>query len=294
MPELILPNRREFLGSGFGATGFAAAAFAAVASAQSASTRWAFLSDTHIAENPTDEFRGFRPHDNLGKVVPQVVEAAPDGAIVDGDLARTEGLPGDYWTFKKLIEPMTSRMPVGLTLGNHDDRKSFLVAFDENPGTREYVRDKYVLVIESGPVRFLLLDSMMFPNVTPGLLGKAQRTWLETYLGAAPPKPTLAFVHHTLDDADSSLMDVERMFRILQPHQSVKAVIYGHSHVYSFGQQDGIHLINIPAVGYNFNDRSPVGWVEATLSDDGGDFKLHAIGGNTAGDGKVTSVSWRG
>ena len=48
------------------------------------------------------------------------------------------------------------------------------------------------------------------------------------------------------------------------------------------------------ALGYNFADHAPVGWVEATLSADGGDFKLHAIGGNTEGDGKVTSVSWRG
>ncbi|MCP5113906.1 MAG: hypothetical protein GY953_23990, partial [bacterium] len=119
-------------------------------------------------------------------------------------------------------------------------------------------------------------------------------TWLDVFLRAAPPKPTLVFVHHTLGDGDSSLMDVLWMFRILKPHKMVKAVVYGHSHSYKFETEDGIHLINIPAVGYNFSDDKPVGWVEATLSAEGADFQLHAIAGETSGDGKVTSVSWRG
>ena len=148
--------------------------------------------------------------------------------------------------------------------------------------------------VEAGPVRFLLLDSLIEANVTPGFLGKSQRTWLDIFLSAAPPKPTLVFVHHTLDDDDASLRDVLWMFRILRPHKMVKAVIYGHSHSYKFGTEDGIHLINIPAVGYNFSGRAPVGWVEAALSAEGGDFRLHAIAGETSGDGKVKSVSWRG
>jgi len=289
MPTLILPNRREFLG-----TGFAAAAFAMAAPAQANTTRWAFLSDTHVAEDPADEYRGFRPHDNLNKVVPQVLEAAPDGVLIDGDLARLAGLPGDYAALTKLLAPVATRFPLGMTVGNHDDRRNFTEAVSQHAGDRGQVRGKHVLVIEHPPVRFIMLDSLMQPNFTPGLLGKAQRTWLETYLAAASPVPTIVFVHHTLDDGDSSLLDAERMFRILQPRAYVKAVVYGHSHVYNFDSLDGLHLTNIPAVGYNFGDAQPVGWIETTLSAEGADFKLHAIGGNTAGDGKVTSLSWRG
>ena len=56
---------------------------------------------------------------------------------------------------------------------------------------------------------------------------------------------------------------------------------------------EGIHLINLPAVGYNFNDREPVGWVEARLAGDGGEFILHAVGGNREMDGRVTPLHWR-
>ena len=284
MPHLSLPTRRHFLALA-GTSGLLC---------QSATTRWAFLADTHVAEDPANEYRGFRPYDNLKQVVPQVVEAGVDGVTIDGDLARLEGLPGDYRNLKALIEPLAARVPVATSLGNHDHRGNFLTMFRDDPGERHHVKGKYVLGIEAVPVRFLMLDSLMKANFTPGFLGKAQRTWLDVYLRTVPAKPTLVFVHHTLDDGDNSLLDVDRMFEILRRHSMVKAVVYGHSHSYKFGSRDGIHLINLPAVGYNFHDRAPVGWVEATLSADGADFKMHAIGGNTAGHGKTTSVDWRG
>lgn len=284
MPYLSCPTRRQFLAKTGGAS---------VLLAQPQTTRWALLADTHVAENPADEYRGLLPYNNLQKVAPQVVEAAPDGAIIDGDLARLEGLPGDYRNLKKLLVPVTAEMPVAMALGNHDHRQNFLTMFRDDPGERHHVKGKCILSVEAGPVRFLLLDSLIQANVTSGFLGKAQRTWLDVFLRAAPSKPTIVFVHHTLDDGDSSLRDVLWMFRILRPQRMVKAVIYGHSHSYKFGTEDGIHLINIPAVEYNFSDHAPVGWVEATLSADGGDFRLHAIGGQTSGDGKVQSIRWR-
>jgi hypothetical protein len=73
----------------------------------------------------------------------------------------------------------------------------------------------------------------------------------------------------------------------------VKAVIYGHSHKYAFGQEDGIHLINIPAVGYNFSEEEPVGWVDAMFTPNGVDLALHAFAGNRSGDGKTRSLPWR-
>jgi len=88
-------------------------------------------------------------------------------------------------------------------------------------------------------------------------------------------------------------VDVLWLFRLIEPHKSVKAVIYGHSHAYKFEQHKGIHLINIPAVGYNFGDEEPLGWVEANLRNEGADFTLHAVAGNRAGDGKTTSIRWR-
>ena len=284
MGFLIRPSRREF---------FALAGAALLRGAPKRSS-WALLSDTHVPEHPADEFRGFKPYENLRTVVPAVLEASPAGAVIDGDLARLRGLPGDYRNLAALLEPLANRLPVAMALGNHDDRKNFLAAFTRPAGERQPIEGKFVTLIDAGPVRFLLLDSLIRTNYTPGLLGKKQRDWLEAFLQSAGAKPILVFLHHTLDDRDISLLDVLWMFCILKPHRAVKAVVYGHSHAYKFDTEDGLHLVNIPAVGYNFDDAEPVGWVEAELSPEGADFRLHAIGGNTSADGKITSLEWRG
>jgi hypothetical protein len=116
---------------------------------------------------------------------------------------------------------------------------------------------------------------------------------LADYLQAADDKPTLLFFHHTLNDGDGDLLDAPRLFDIIRPARAVKALVFGHSHVYRFAEQDGIHLINLPASGYNFNDQQPVGWMDAHLRADGGEFRLHAVAGNTALDGRTTTLHWR-
>ena len=75
--------------------------------------------------------------------------------------------------------------------------------------------------------------------------------------------------------------------------KKVKAVVYGHSHVYAFSEYKGIHQINLPATGYNFSDNDPVGWVEARLTAHGGEFVLHATAGNKDKDGTITKLAWR-
>ncbi len=254
--------------------------------------RWAFLSDIHVPRDPSNEYRGFRPFDNMKKAVEDIVAAKPEGALITGDLARLEGFPADYAVLKTLVDPLQQSMPLCMSLGNHDDRDNFLNAFQDHSGVQD-VSGKFVQVLEQGPVRFLVLDSLMFTNKVPGLLGKTQRDWLRTYLRNAEPKPTLVFFHHTLEESDGSLLDVERLFSILVPVNSIKAIVYGHSHTYNYQERMGIHLINLPAVAYNFQDQDAIGWVEAELTSTEGAFTLHTIGGNQEKNGEVTRLKWR-
>ncbi|MGB3780199.1 MAG: metallophosphoesterase [Tunicatimonas sp.] len=258
--------------------------------ARTKNAHWAFLSDTHVAGDPEEAYRGFVPYQNLQTVVPQVLAAGPEGVIINGDVARLSGEKPDYQRVQQLLSPLAQQLPVHMTLGNHDNRDNFSEVF---PGSATLVEGHYVHVIEAPPVRMILLDSLLYVNKVVGLLGKIQRSWLEMFLDSTSPKPTLIFVHHTLGDDDSDLQDVERMFDIIRPHSSVKAVLYGHSHRYQYGQRDDIQLINLPAVGYNFTDDQPVGWLEASLSAEGGAFTLHAIGGNRENDGQTVNLTWR-
>lgn len=296
MPFLTLPSRRKFLGDATAATATAALLSQASPSlrAQQSRVRWAFFSDTHIAADRANEYRGFRPYEQLAKVAPAVASSNVAGSLICGDLARLTGQPGDYQNLIQLLAPVSAKMPIAMALGNHDHRKNFQAAFAKHPGDLQLVRDRHVLAVSAGPVRLLVLDSLILPDFTPGLLGKEQRTWLERYLGASDDTPTLVFVHHTPGDNDGELLDAEKLLRVLAGSRKVKALIYGHSHRYRFDNMDGLHCINLPAVGYNFADTEPTGWAEVELSAEGADFKLHAIGGNLDGNGKITSVRWRG
>ena len=253
----------------------------------------ALLADTHIPEDVENNYRGFYPYQNLEKVVPEIIAASPDGVFIAGDLARLTGESGDYANLKKLLNPVAEKTPVFMALGNHDNRENFLKVFDETPGEKPAVKGKHVTIVEKAPARLIMLDSLFYVNKVPGLLGKAQRQWLENYLKESDETPTILCFHHTLSDGDGDLLDVPRLFSMIAPIRKVKAIVYGHSHVYAYSEFEGIHLINLPAVGYNFSDSDPVGWVEARLTSRGGDFVLHAVGGNQDQDDSVTRLTWR-
>lgn len=289
MPFVI--DRRSFLKQAV-----TAASMAGVAelTADPANTRVALLSDTHIAADPNDRFRGFFPHQNLRKTVDQVSGSHFDLLVVNGDIARQKGEPEDYAKFTPFIDPLAERMPLVITLGNHDDRKNARSALARRAGDIAPVEQKLVSTIDAGAFQFVMLDSLLVTNVIPGQLGKSQRVWLEDHLQELGAKPVVVFVHHNPNpDDDGALVDADRLLAILKPKRSVKALIFGHTHAYGLDKQDGLHLINLPAVGYNFSDGHPVGWVEGTFSSQGVELKLHVVAGDTKGDGNVARLSWR-
>lgn len=251
----------------------------------------ALLSDTHIPADRINGHRGFNPWKNLEQIVPQVVEARPEGVVLCGDAARLEGLVGDYNELRALLTPVAAFAPVYIGLGNHDDRANFNKVFT-NPANRAGVKDKHVLVLEEQALRILILDSLMYVNKVAGLLGKEQRAWLAEYLATNSDKPVVIFVHHTLEDNDGDLLDADRLFEMIAPHRHVKAIFFGHSHVWSITERQNVRLINLPAVGYNFRDQDPVGWVDAKFDSTGVDLTLRALGGNTTEDRKITRISW--
>jgi 3',5'-cyclic AMP phosphodiesterase CpdA len=292
-------DRRNFIKTGLAALGTVVALNASCSTGlmksrkEQKAVRWALLSDTHIPEDVDNNYRGFYPHQNMQKVVPDIISAIPDGIAITGDLARLSGKLGDYANLKKLLDPISEKRPVFLALGNHDNRDNFVKVFEKSPGEKQPVKGKHVVVANKPPARLIIMDSLLYVNKVTGLLGKAQRQWLQNYLNECDDTPTILCFHHSLGDGDGDLLDLPRLYSAIKPIRKVKAIIYGHSHEYKFSEFEGIHLINLPAVGYNFNDAEPVGWIEASLTAKGGQFKLHAIAGNTSNDQTVTKLNWR-
>jgi 3',5'-cyclic-AMP phosphodiesterase len=284
-------NRRQFLKSGL----LAAAGVAALGPAcvlgddRSERTRWAFLADTHVAADPENRYRGFYPYRNLQEIAGQLACDLPDGMVIAGDLARLKGQIGAYKNLKALLAPILQHRPVYLGLGNHDQRDDFSHAFADSVGDVRTVEDKHVVAAVAGPMRLIVLDSL-FANRMSGLLGQSQRMWLRDYLTACDMRPTILFLHHR---PAIDLLDTRLLYEIIGPATQVKAVVYGHSHRFGFSEYKGIHLINLPATGYNMSGSQPVGWVEAGLTTRGGEFTLHALGGNRRHDGRTERLHWR-
>lgn len=253
----------------------------------------ALLSDTHIPADPAGAYRGFRPVENLQRALPEVRSWSPEAAVICGDAARLEGRVEDYRRLKTMLAPLAEETAMAIAMGNHDDRLSFREVFTEPSPHRRQVADRQVLVLEWPVVRCVVLDSLLFVNKTPGHLGKAQREWLRRFLWEADRRPVVLFVHHPPDDGDGNLLDSERLWALIRPHEQVKAVFYGHTHVRHHGEWDRVQLINLPAMGYNFRDDQPVGWEAARFGSDGVDLTLHTVGGNQTDSGRTVSIAWR-
>lgn len=245
------PTRRDFLRISaasiasvvaLGGCGSSRRRMAAIDTGQ---TRWAFLADTHIPANCEESYNNFYPCKNLKKTVEQLSGTGFDGISIAGDLARLEGKLGDYEVLKETLAPLAEQTPIFMALGNHDNRDNFYKVFTELPGERQPSTGKHVTVISAAPVRIIMLDSLMFTNKTPGLLGYAQRKWLGEYLAGGDETPTILCFHHSMADRDGDLLDVPRLFEMIRPVAKVKAIVYGHSHVYKYSEFEGIHLIKI-------------------------------------------------
>ncbi len=253
----------------------------------------ALLSDTHLHADPIHEYRGFRPYDNLLEASNQVLASDAEFALLCGDAARLDGKKEDYDQLKKLLEPITRKMKMEIALGNHDDRANFWKVFSDRPIDKTLAGKKHVSVADLGTQRWIVLDSLMYVDKTPGFLGLEQRDWLDRFLGSDSVRPVVLMVHHTLGQRDGDLLDTERLLAIAKKHSHVKAIVFGHSHQWRIEQSEQLWLINLPALGYNFADDQPIGWVKAELRQDALLLTLSAIGGNTAEHGKTHTLGWR-
>ena len=292
-PEGLL-NRRAFLQNGLALAGGLAVLGPreGLAIDRNEPAHWAFLSDTHIAEDPDSTFRGFRPYQTLQEITAQIGSALPDGLVITGDLARLRGHAGDYRNLRTLLTPLAEQRPIHLATGNHDNRDNFRRAFAGPDAYHWAVKGKHIVTVHTGPVRLVILDSLLFIDLPWGQLGRAQRRWLDTYLRVCDNTPVVLFVHHPIAGKDA-IWDARHFLDLVKPIAKVKAIVHGHSHKFRHHQFEGIHVIGLPATGYNMYDEDPVGWVSGRLTKDHGVFTLHAIDGNTRLNSHTQRLRWR-
>jgi 3',5'-cyclic-AMP phosphodiesterase len=259
------------------------------------------LADLHICEDRDKGKDGVKPATSFEQAGREILALAtrPAGAIVAGDCAFNQGLPGDYTTLGELIEPLRKAgLPMHFALGNHDHRENFLTAFPESRSDSigdSVLPGKLVSVLETPHANWFLLDSLTKTNVTPGALGEAQLAWLAKAIDARPDKPALVLAHHNPDQTakPSGLTGTEAFFELLAPRRQVKAYFFGHTHCWNLGRQQDLHLVNVPAAAWLFDKTQPRGFITARLRPDGATLVLHALDRQHAKHGETIDLKWR-
>jgi hypothetical protein len=104
-------------------------------------------------------------------------------------------------------------------------------------------------------------------------------------------------VHHdpilTETQKKAGLVDSEELLKILVPRRHVKALFFGHTHTWRVAENDGLHLINLPAVAYSFKIDGFTGWADCRLREDGMSLELHVNEPDNENNGKVADFKWR-
>jgi 3',5'-cyclic-AMP phosphodiesterase len=260
---------------------------------------WALLADPHIDGDRTAVSRGVKMADHLAAAVREVLglPTRPANVLVNGDCAFKLGLPGDYRTFTSLLTPLREAgLPVHLTLGNHDDRRAFRAALETGPVPERPVPNRNVAVIRRPRANLVLLDSLDVVDKAPGKLGDAQLAWLARTLDANADKPAIVVAHHNLSEAkpDGALIDTKALLDVIAPRKQVKAYVFGHTHVWAVKEHaSGIHLVNLPAVAYPFQQGQPTGWVHGALAETGATLTMHSLDKTHKANGQVVELTWR-
>jgi Icc protein len=265
-------------------------------------TRIALLSDTHIHGDPKHVLRDVNMSEHLAQAWEQVgkalanSQAAPlQAAIVHGDVACTKGELVDYRQVAHLLTPAGKcQLPLHFLMGNHDHRENFREVLSS--ATASLLESHLVSIIQLPQANWFLLDSLEKTNSTPGLLGKAQLDWLAGALDAHADKPALVSVHHHpqwMGEKIGGIQDTSALFDLLVPRKQVKAVFFGHTHVWTQKEHEGIHLVNLPPIAYVFDKALPSGWVEANVKSRGMELTLHGVGPANDAHGKTVELAWR-
>lgn len=305
MPIHLSPvSRREFLRSALVAAAGITIIPCGCTDTATGDTHWALLSDVHVAADPDAILHEVNMAAHLRQALAEVLalERKPAGVFINGDCACTAGLPDDYATLRGLLRPVAvAKLPLHMTLGNHDHRENIRAAFAKEYDKVSPVESRHVSIVETSLLDWVLLDSLDKVNSTPGVLGKTQLDWLAAALDSRKDKPVIVMVHHNPQTVAagntttkvSGLTDTAELFDVILPRKNVKALVFGHSHRWDLKQRDGLHLVNLPAVAYVFAKDQASAWVDCNLAADGMTLEFRSLNPAHPAHGQKTGLKWR-
>ena len=334
MPTHLLPvSRRAFIAESMMATAVLQQTPLPGEESMSNPDVWALLSDTHLlsassierhyrANKANMDKRAMTVIENFGHASGQVnaLPETPAGLILNGDCVHVGG-SDEYGLLASQFEAL-EKIPLHVTMGNHDHRNDFSRVFRERwlRDDRVLLKQRHVSVLKSRHANLVLLDSLTMqmpdnPVKGPGILGNKQLGWLESVLDSESDKPAIVMFHHNIDPSEAyqkhsdekeiivesasdykglegGLEDTDSFLDLLQSKPHVKAVITGHMHQFRIFKWRKVCFISLPSVGYTFDPREPVGWIRLQLQKNGAVFTLQTLDNKHARHGISAKLRW--
>jgi len=180
-----------------------------------------------------------------------------DFCILAGDLAD-RGEAAAYARLQAILARLA--IPVHVTLGNHDDRPTFLDVFGADFAAETGKVDK---VIDAKGYRVILLDSSE-PGRVDGILTQEQVYWLTARLAEAIDRPVIVVLHHNanalhINSDDIRMLEPDGFISALKTHPDIRQVIAGHVHLTSAATYRGLPFTTLAGGHYSvsFNVDKP-------------------------------------
>jgi Icc protein len=238
------------------------------------------ITDPHLYGSATGRLRGVQTDSSLNAVLDHAFARVPDYAavLVTGDLVQDDS--SGYLRFRSIFGSLAK--PVLCIPGNHDEPEAMRRELTGHPfqicGTHE-----------AQGWQFIMLDSFD-PGQVGGRLAESELARLDAAL-AASPKHAMVCLHHHPVPMYSRWLDTvglaapDELWRVIDAHSHVRAVVWGHVHQVYEGRRGGVQLYGTPSTCAQFLPKSdryeidsrPPGYRH---------FELHA-------DGRIeTAVHW--
>ena len=240
------------------------------------------VSDCHLFASTEGKLLGLNTQFSLDRVL-ELVRAEQthmDLILATGDLSQDASLEA----YTRLDDALSEfGVPTYWIEGNHDKPAPMLEAL------RDHKAEMGPCVIERGAWTIIMLDSTI-PGEVPGELYDDDIEFLDRSLRNAAGEHIMVCLHHHPTPMGCKWLDTQvvasadRFFEVIDRHDRVRAVIWGHVHQEYSGERNGVKLYSVPSTcvqfkpfsedfavdkippGYRWFDLYPDGRIETTVS----------------------------
>jgi 3',5'-cyclic-AMP phosphodiesterase len=205
------------------------------------------MTDTHLYGRADGQLRGVATYATVQSVLHNAMARAPDLAamLVTGDLVQDD--PDGYLRFRSVFAGLT--VPVLCIPGNHDEPAAM---------RRELADPPFQIggSFTASGWRIVMLDSF-FAGHVGGRLSTAELARLEAELSATREHVMVCLHHHPIAMGGRwldpiGLGNADDFWRVIDAHDHVRAIVWGHVHQDYVGARKGVKLFATPSTGAQF------------------------------------------